>query len=181
MRKFLLATCTLLLLSGCEQPPSKVGSDAQVSSQKLTDQGFELMKQQQPRAAIAMFDQAIGTDPGNVRAYQGKGLALGNEGQNEQAERVYEQGLKIVHGDMKLTNNLAMSKILRGQYEEAVTLLVPYGGSGNVTMQENLALANCLLGRKEEARKLYGKSLTPAQIEENLRFCNKYEAIRTKK
>ena len=184
----LFLLCTFLLLVACDSPllnsfglksPSK---DAQISAQKLTDQGYELIAQEQPRAAVALFDQAIGGDEKNIRAYQGKGIALNKLGKHDEAEAAYAEALKIAPDAVNVTNNLAMSKILRGKHQEAIDLLTPLANkpSPNATIVENLALANCLMGKNDAARKLYGKSLTPAEIEENLRFCKKFEGMRSK-
>ena len=156
--------------------------EAQMSSRKLTEQGYELLAQQQPRAALAMFEQAVGGNEKNIRAWQGKGLALNHMGKHEEAETAYKRALEIQPGAVAVTNNLAMSKILHGQYQEAINLLTPLSKNKVPisTVVENLALANCLLGKSDEARKLYGKNLLPAEIEENLRFCRQFEGMRKK-
>lgn len=167
--------CGLLALSACD----KLGLDqpADAPPQSLTDQGHALLAKNQPAEAVMLFDQAIAKDPKDVRAYQGKGIALNSMGNHIDAEMAYSDGLKVAPGAIPLTNNLAMSKILRGEYQQAINVLKPLAGT-NETVDQNLALANCLLGKKEEARKLYGKKLTPAETEDNLKFCNKYEQLR---
>ncbi len=182
----LFLLCAFLLLAGCDKLPLGMGgtsNEAQVSSQKLTAQGYELIAQQQPSAAVAIFDQAIGGDAKNIRAYQGKGIALNKLGKHDEAETAYAEALKIDPNAVGVTNNLAMSKILRGKYQEAIDLLSPLANAPapNDTVVENLALANCLMGKNDAARKLYGKNLAPAEIDENLQFCKKYEGMRKKK
>lgn len=173
------AACLLLLVacSGREASP-----EAQLSSNRLTAQGYDLLAAEQPRAALAIFEQAVGSNEKNVRAWQGKGLALNHLGKPEEAEKAYEEALQIQPGALNVTNNLAMSKILRGKYQEAIDLLTPLskGKKPNNTVMENLALANCMLGRDDEAKKLYNKRLPPTKIQENLKFCKRFEGLRKK-
>ncbi len=181
----LFLLCAFLLLAGCDKLPLGMGGtskEGQMSSQRLTAQGYELIAQQQPSAAVAMFDQAIGGDEKNIRAYQGKGIALNELGKHDEAEATYAQALKIEPNAVGVTNNLAMSKILRGKYQEAIDLLSPLASapSPNDTVVENLALANCLMGKNDAARKLYGKNLAPSEIDENLRFCKKFGQLKKK-
>ena len=180
MKKFapLLA---LLLLAACDQ--QQANQMAQMNAMRLTDQGYDLLQKNQAQASLAMFDQAIAGDNKNIRAYQGKGIALNQLGRHAEAEGTYQKALDIHPDALGVANNLAMSRIMRGKYEEAETLLTPLAKKypSNATVTENLALANCMLGKRDEARQLYGKSLKPAEIEENIRFCNKFEMIRKKK
>lgn len=164
----------LLLLAACGSKEASV--QAQVSSRKLTEQGYELIAQEQPRAALAMFDQAIGNDEKNIRAYQGKAIAMNTMGNHKEADEVYEQALKIQPDSVNIINNFAMSKILQGEYQKALDLLTPLAttATANDTVMENMALANCLLGKTDNAKKLYNKRLSSKQIKENLQFCKKY-------
>jgi len=169
----LLLALTLLLLPACEtlgKPESPLAAN------NLTQQGYQLLEQQQPRPASAMFDQAIAADTKNIRAYQGKAIALGQLGSHAEADSVYEQALKLSPGSVAITNNYAMSKILQGEYEQAIDMLSPLAeATPNETVIENMALANCLLGKRDDAKKLYRKRISNKQIEENLSFCKAYE------
>lgn len=166
----------LLLLAAC------AGKDApkaaQFSSKNLTEQGYALLAKEQAEGALPLFGQAIEADDRNVRAYQGKGIALNKLGRHEEAEDAYKKALDISPGAVNVTNNLAMSKILSGQYQAALDLLMPLAKGGNATVGGNIALAQCMLGKRDEARQGYSKTLPPAQVEENLRFCNKVRALK---
>lgn len=175
-----IALSLLLSLAACDEFPAS--KDAQATSQRLATQGYELLAQQQPGAALAIFEQAVGGDGENIRALQGKGLALNQLGKHEAAEAAYGAALKIEPGAVSVNNNLAMSKILRGKYQEAIDLLKPLAStpSPNQTVIDNLALANCLLGKSDEAKTLYSKGLSKAEAAENLRFCKKFVELKRK-
>lgn len=177
----LFALCSLLVASACDKAATP--KETAPKTIQLTEQGYTLLGKQQARASIPLFDQAIASDEHYIRAYQGKGIALNNIGKHEEAERIYEKALKIEPGSVGILNNYAMSKILGGHYQEAITMLAPLvkDGAQNATVQENYALAHCLDGKRDEARTLYAKFLPPAQVEENLRFCSKFEVLRTTK
>jgi Flp pilus assembly protein TadD len=176
MKNMLAILTSLLMLAACEQ--MKQPKEAPINSLKLTEQGYTLLSQQEPKAALDVFNKAIKADEKNGRAYQGKGIALDSLGEHGKAEEAYNEGLKQTPGNVGLSNNLAMSHILRGNYQKAIDLLAPFADFGNPTVHENLALANCMLGKSTEARKLYSKTLSPAEIEDNIRFCRKFEQIR---
>lgn len=171
-----------LTLTACNSPlfSQEASKEAKISSMRLTEQGFDLLAKEQASAAVSIFDQAIAEDNKNIRAYQGKGIALNKLGKNDEAEDVYKAALAVQPGAVSITNNLAMSKILSGHYQEAIDLLTPLASTPtpNGTVVENLALANCLSGKSDDARKFYGKRLKPKEIEENLRFCKKFQNIR---
>lgn len=175
MKRILFILPVLLMVCACD----KLGLEKkpEAPQQSLTEQGNALLTKNQPKEAIVLFDKAIAADSKDVKAYQGKGIALNSLGNHIDAEMAYNDGLKNSPGNIPLSNNFAMSKILRGEYKQALEVLTPLAGT-NETVDQNIALANCLMGKKEEARKLYSKKLTPAETEDNLRFCNKYEQLK---
>ncbi len=183
MKDIVRAVAVILALTSAACTPQEAPREAQIAALRLTDQGYEFLENSQFKAAAALFDQAIKADGRNIRAYQGKGIAFDQLGKHNEAESAYKTALDIDPKAVSIRNNLAMSYIMRGEYDKAIEELAPLAESepNNVTVQENLALVNCLMGKRDDARKLYGKSLKPSEIEDNLRFCNKFETIRKNK
>jgi Flp pilus assembly protein TadD len=181
-KKIVFIICALLSVSSCEEMGSPASKQEPVAG-ILVDQGFALLSQQKPESAMQNFDNALKADDKNVRALQGKGLALNNMGRHTEADIQYGKALEIDVTSVPVRNNFAMSKILQGKYKEAADMLTPISKAhpDNATVQENLALANCMLGKRDTARTLYSKSLQPAEVEDNLRFCKQYEALRKQK
>lgn len=178
---YVYAIACLLLVSACDK--LGLSKEEKPQAQPFTEQGYALLAKDQPAAALPLFDKVISADSNALKAYQGKGVALDQLGKHEEAEAAYAKALKIDPKATGVINNLAMSKILRGKYQEAIDLLAPLATATppNETVQQNYALAHCLIGKRDEARQLYAKYLAPAQVEENLRFCSKFETMRKKK
>ena len=180
----LILLSAFLVITACDTLDlmPEASQEAQTIAGTLSAQGYDLLAKEQPRPALAIFEQAIAANERDVHALQGKGIALNRLGKHGEAELAYGQALKVDPSAMGVSNNLAMSKILRGEYGEAISLLTPLAAKHptNATVQENLALANCLIGKREDAKKLYSQRLPPAQVEENLKFCKEYEGMRKK-
>ncbi len=182
VRSFSIAALMALAFSfsGCSQ--QEVEKENNISSRNLAEQAYQLLNQRQPKAALSIFEQAIAADEKNAQALQGKALALNNLGRHLEAEKYYQKALEIEPESPSIINNLAMSKILRGHYTVALKMLEPLvkDDPDNIKAQDNTALAYCMLGRKEEAKKIYSLRLDSKQVEENLRFCTEFEEIRKK-
>lgn len=177
MMKFLCRLSVCLLLTACAQ---EADPKAQQLSTNNANQGYLLLSSGKPREAVPLFDQAIKSDAKNVRAYQGKGIALDQQGKHQEAEGVYKKALSIDANAIGVINNLGLSYILRGQYDDAIKLLLPYSTKEPVHAKviENLAMAYCLKGDGEQAKKLYKNRLKAKEVNDNLAFCKRFEQVR---
>ena len=151
--------------------------EAQLAADNLTLKGYALLEAKHPKDALPYFDQAIEKDSKHIRAYQGKGIALNTMGKNTEAESAYQSALSIDKDNIGVINNLGLSHIFRGDYDGAIALLEPHSHTEPVHAKliENLALAYCLKGDEEKARKLYKTRIPAAKINDNLQFCKQFK------
>lgn len=179
--KTLLCLSACLWVIACSQiKGDKVDPAAEKNSASLTEEGYAALASNHPREAVSIFDQALSINTKNTRAYQGKGIALDQQGKHEDAESAYKAGLAIDPGAIGIINNLGLSYILRGQYDNAIQLLTPHSVKEPVHAKviENLAIAYCLKGDEAQAKKLYKNRLKEKELKDNLAFCRKFEQIR---
>ena len=124
-----------------------------------------------PQKALAKLEQIKGEKSRDY--YNFKGVALDLQGEYKQAQKVYKQGLEDNQRDSLLLNNLALSKLLTRDFDQAISILqelVERNSGGKYA--HNLALAYGMNGDAEKARKILGRELKPEEIEENLRIYN---------
>lgn len=116
------------------------------------------------------------TDDQSRDFYNTKGVALDLTGEYEQAQKVYKDGLIYNQRDSLLLNNLALSKLLTRNYGEAIPILEELVmRNADAKYSSNLALAYGMKGDYAKAKKILGRTLTPEEIEENLRI---YKEVR---
>lgn len=166
----------MLLLSGCA-----ASEEAKKTSDTLSQQGYALLELGRAQQAIPYFDEAIKQNSDNIRAYQGKGIALNELGKHTDAEVVYGRALSIDNTSIGIINNIGMSYILRRDYDGAIRLLEPHSRTEPVHAKviENLALAYCLKGDESQARRLYKSRLPKKKIDDNIKFCKQFAPLRT--
>ena len=130
-----------------------------------------------PEAALAYFERGLKTQPDNVAMLNGKGIALDSLSRHEDAVKAYEAALQKAKGeDMSMVNNnLALSHIMSGKYDDAIALLEPLvEKEDSVTMRQNLALAYGLKGDLSTAGVWAGKDMEGEKLTENIRFYRQY-------
>ncbi len=104
------------------------------------------LDQGQNDLALAAFETALRGDAKDPRLYRAVGIANGLLGAHEEAQRVFRAGLLAAPEDVALRNNLGLSLVQSGRYDEGLSILealakVP--GAEQVS-QENLAMAQGL-------------------------------------
>lgn len=108
--------------------------------------------------------------------YNTKGVALDLTGQYAQAQEVYAEGLKYNQRDSLLLNNMALSKLLTRDYDSAIPILEELAQrNSDSKYANNLALAYGMKGDYDKAKRILGRTLSPEEIEENLRI---YKEVR---
>lgn len=127
-----------------------------------------------PDEAIVYFEDGLKELPGNVDLLNGRGIALDMMGRHEEAQISYRQSLNDGNEPF-VENNLAMSYIMTGKYDEAIHILE---GIKNIqdspVMRQNVALAYGLKGDMVKAREWGGKGLNEAEMAENIAFYQEY-------
>jgi Flp pilus assembly protein TadD len=105
------------------------------------------------------------------------GVANDYNGQHQEAQKRYRQGLVVRPRDPALTTNLALSLALTGNYPQAIALLGPLAAAPTATPSERqtLALIYGLQGDRRHAARLARVDLDAASVEHNLAF---YDTLR---
>src|SRR4051794_15232935 len=80
--------------------------------------GRSQLARHQAEPALATFTSVLGTEPENIPALNGLGVALDMLGRHDEAQTAYRQVLAIAPGDMIASNNLGHSLTLAGRYAE---------------------------------------------------------------
>ncbi len=135
------------------------------------------VEQGKPEKALGYFERGLKTSPDDINLLNGKGVALDMLSRNDEAQAVYQEALtKSTPEDrLQIDNNLALSYIMAGKYDKAITLLEKIKGVEDVAvMRQNLALAYGLKGDMKKAREWGGKDMDPKKLEENMRFYQQY-------
>lgn len=134
------------------------------------------IRRQQPSRAIAFFEDGLKELPGNVDLLNGKGVALDMMARHEEAQLQYRQALAGAKTQYPFVeNNLAMSYIITGKYDEAIEVL--HGITeveSSPVMRQNLALAYGLKGDMAKAREWGGRDLSEQEMNDNIAFYQNY-------
>ena len=114
----------------------------------------------------------------NTDYYNSLGVAYDMVGNHELAQDTFETGLDDSPDDGLLQNNLALSYILEGSYQDAIEILEPLTKlpDAKPKYRQNLALAYAMLGRDHEAYLLLIKDIPEDQARQNIKFYNKLRA-----
>ncbi|HTZ35037.1 MAG TPA: tetratricopeptide repeat protein [Stellaceae bacterium] len=98
-------------------------------------------------------------------------------GQHVDAQRRYQQGLRVAPLDRALTLDLALSLALSEKFDQAIGLLRPlaFGPAATPQERQTLALIYGLKGDQRAAREVARRDLDAASVDHNLAF---YETLR---
>ncbi len=110
-----LATPLLLcLLLGCVSAKRKDRSAAQA------DLGSAYLREGSTESAITTFREAVRLDPGNWKAWNHLGLALGIKGRIEDAEKAFKKAVRLADGQAEAHLNYGVLLYQVERWEEAV-------------------------------------------------------------
>ncbi|GGF19588.1 hypothetical protein GCM10011611_26920 [Aliidongia dinghuensis] len=139
--------------------------------------GRLLLAGHRPAEALTAFDAALNKGGSRAAALNGRGLALDWQNDHAAAQQAYRDGLKDAPQDRVLHSNYGLSLALSGDYDGALSQLVPLAQDAQATVRnrQNLALVLGLKGDTEAARLVAQQDLGPDAVESNLKF---YEAVR---
>ncbi|MGE0754213.1 MAG: tetratricopeptide repeat protein [Alphaproteobacteria bacterium] len=138
--------------------------------------GRSYIQAENSREAVNTMDLLIAMEPDNAMAYNAKGVAFDKAGNHFAAQEIYGLGLAVSPGSVPLQNNMAMSFILDGRPDEALTLLerLHKEAGEHPKVRHNLALAYGLTGNHDKALALGLQDLSEEQVKENLKFYEHY-------
>jgi Flp pilus assembly protein TadD len=125
-----------------------------------------------PELALAPLNHALALRSDDPKLLVLLGVVEDVEGQHQQAQYYYQQGLRYAPGDPALTVDLALSLALAGNYANAVAILQPIAMASAGTAQERqtLALIYGLQGSVAEAARVGRIDLDEASVEHNLAY-----------
>jgi Flp pilus assembly protein TadD len=106
------------------------------------------------------------------KLFSAEGAILDQVGEKAQARELYRKALDIRPNEPSVLSNLGMSYLLDGDLRTAETYLrnaVEQPGSDS-RVRQNLALVVGLQGRFEEAERIAGQELAPAQAQANMEY-----------
>jgi Flp pilus assembly protein TadD len=130
-----------------------------------------------PQLALGPVSQALAEHPDAPRLWLVLGVLKDLEGQHQEAQDCYRNGLNFAPGDKALTVDLALSLALSGNFPAAVATLQPVAMAPSSTASErqNLALIYGLQGNLAEAARLGRIDLDAASVQHNLAY---YQTLR---
>lgn len=98
------------------------------------------------------FRCVLAVDGDNVQALNGLGVVFDVQGRPVEAEALLQKALDLDPSNPAVRNNLALSRIGRGEVGAAIDLLEIGNGAETPTLTLNLALAHLLQGDAAKAR-----------------------------
>lgn len=122
--------------------------------------GRTLLNTGQVNEAVAELSQALSLDANLTEANSLLGLAYDRKGMHDRAREFYERAVKADKEDAQTLNNLGFSLYLNGNYRAAVDKLKKAAklAPADQRILNNLALAQCRLGKFEDAYKSFARA-----------------------
>jgi len=165
-RKILLCSVLCLSLAACESfnlPKDTFDfsggwfgySEEERLSESLADAGKDLLASGKNAEAVAKYQEAIGHNNANSRAWNGQGAAYVLAGDYEKAKEAFSRALELDPQNPAIANNLAHVYMETGDAGAAVELLTPFAESKDAPEQ--------LMQNFELAKAAKAASQTPVQ------------------
>ena len=151
----------------------------QYSGMVLQGYGILLIELNQPDAAISALTPAVDEEAADHRIYNVLGIAYDALGDHTQAQSQYSAGLAIRPDAKSLRNNMALSLVLQERYDAGIAQVQQLltGSEEDNAYTDNLALIYGLSGRIESASALLRKTLSEADVANNLAYYQNLRAM----
>jgi Flp pilus assembly protein TadD len=135
------------------------------------------LKTGKPQLALTPLSKALETSPEEPKLLLLLGVTKDLQGQHQEAQANYRDGLAHAPADRALTINLALSLTLSGDFPDAIAVLQPLATARTASPDERqtLALIYGLKGNVPEAARLCRIDLDDASVEYNLAY---YQSLR---
>jgi Flp pilus assembly protein TadD len=120
--------------------------------------------------ALDVLSRAHTPDKPDWRILSAQGAVLDQMGRNAEARQTYETALKIVPGEPSILSNMGLSYALSNDLPNAEATLrrALADPRADAKVRQNLALVLALQGKFDEAQKIAGSDLTPAEAAQNI-------------
>jgi tetratricopeptide (TPR) repeat protein len=130
-----------------------------------------------PANALGEFQAVLASNPRDVKALNGRGIALDLLNRSTEAQESYRAALAVSPGDRAAQNNLGLSLALSGKYDAAIAELdkVVLQPDSTARMRQNLSLVYGLKGDRSQAERLARVDLNDADVKANLLY---FDAMR---
>ena len=125
------------------------------------------------------FEAAVKADPKNPRLHSALGVTNGLLGNHLEAQHAFRAGLRHAPDDRALRNNLALSLVQSGRYDEGLSLLSKLAGEpgADLASRENLQMAEGLAAAaRAEARRAELRAKAKAEAKARAEAAAKAEA-----
>ena len=139
--------------------------------------GNALIAETYPERAMAYLEKSIAlADAPQTR--NSLGVAFDMLGQHRQAQEQYRVAMALAPTDLDLSNNLALSMALNGEFDAAIALAEEVSGHNGAGSRhrQTFALVLGLAGRDAQAAEVAGMDLSPSQVAANVDY---YQLLRS--
>lgn len=130
----------------------------------------------QPAQAIVQYEKAMRIKE-DIKLFNALGVAYDRLNDHEMAQAYYRTGLENNPGNLNINNNLGLSLVLAGDFDQAITVLRKVAADQRSTPRQrlNLALAFGLAGESKAAEEVARMDLDEAAVQRNVAY---YETLR---
>jgi Flp pilus assembly protein TadD len=169
-------TNTDFALSRDSQPEATSDSEEPSDAKTLFAMARVLILRERPDQAEVVLVRLVNEYPRFVPAYSELGELRLQQGRVEDAKYVLKHASARFPQEHILLNNLAICHLVSGEYQDALTMLEAalVLQPVNERYLTNKALVLGLLGRREEARELYTRTVGAENAEVNMEHINTY-------
>jgi Flp pilus assembly protein TadD len=145
-------------VNSSEQPKSTAA--AATTAREHLAAGRAMLNTGQLNEAIGELSQALSMDANLTEADSLLGLAYDRKGMHDRARDYYERAIKADKEDAQTLNNLGFSLYLNGNYRAALDKLKRAAklAPSDQRILNNLALAQCRLGKFDDAYKSFARA-----------------------
>jgi tetratricopeptide (TPR) repeat protein len=131
-----------------------------MSARELLDEGRAMLEDGRLNEAIASLSRATSLDPRLSQAHSLLAVAYDRKGLHDRARKSYDRAIDLNESDAQAMNNLGWSLYLNGNYRAAVERLKRAAklAPTDERILNNLALAQCRLGKFDDAFKSFSRA-----------------------
>ena len=130
------------------------------------------------KSALSYFADGLKRDKYQIDLLNGKAVSLDLMNEYESAQKTYQTAInlasaRLVEKDF-LYNNMAMSKMMSGDYGSAIEMFKTIKNK-DALMRQNLAMAYAMSGDKKNAKYWASKDLSRDAVKSNLKIYDNYK------